>query len=170
MARRQPGSKRSRKSYEGWRRKFIGDLRHMLRCCRAGRLPRANIAYLESILRDPAHLPRPKEVAKQVHLTNAQREQHKLWTIPPVDMTEEQLAAQRREKDRLRKLLARRKAHVQSREAYLASVASNKPWIKADKSRSTWFRHQAKTRGERLVLGSSEPQNGGVRLGSSGPL
>ena len=105
-----------------------------------------------------------------MQFTNEQREANRIWTIPPVDMTREQLAEQRREKDRRRKLLARRKAHVQSREAYLASVASDKPWINADMSRSTWFRHQAKTRGERLALGSSEPLNVGVRLGSSGPL
>ena len=170
MVKRRTGRERFRKSYEGWRRKYVGDLRHMLQCCIYNRLPEANREYLEHILRDELNLPLPAEVAKRVHFTNEQREANRLWTIPPVDMTKEQLAEQRREKDRRRKMLARRKAHIQSREAYLASVAGDKPWIKVGKPRSTWFRHQAKTRGERLALGSSGPQNGGVRLGVSASL
>ena len=141
-----PSKRRKRlpKSYEGWRRKYVGDLRHMLQCCIYGRLPAENREYLAAILRDEHKLPLPKEVAKQVHFTNEQRERNRLFTIPPIDMTKEQLAEQRREKDRQRKMLARRKAHVQSRGAYLVSVASDKPWIREGKSRRTWFRHQAK--------------------------
>lgn len=156
-------AKCSRKSFEGWRRKYLGDLRHMLQCCRYGRLPTENIEYLEHILLNVHRLPKPKEIAKQVHFTNEQRERNKLWTIPPVDMTEEQLANQRRVKDRLRKMLARRKANVQLREAYLVSVVSTKPWLKEGKTRRTWFRHQAKVR---MALGSSEQQKR-VALGSS---
>jgi hypothetical protein len=118
----------------------------MLRCCESGRLPQENCEYLERILREPHDLPPPAVIAKQVHFTNAQRERHRIWTVPPVDMTEEQLAEQRREKDRRRKMLVRRRARAQTREAYLALVASEKPWIKEGKSERSFYRHRAKAR------------------------
>lgn len=139
--------KRKLKSYEAWRRKYVGDLRHMHRCCLHGRLPKENCEYLEDVLRDEHSLPKPREVAKRVHFTNEQRERNRLWTIPPVDMTTEQLADQRREKDRQRKTLARRRARALSREAYLAAIAGAKPWLKEGISRATWFRRQAVRRG-----------------------
>jgi len=116
----------------------------MRKCCIYGRLPEANREYLEHILRDELNLPSPKEVAKRVQFTNEQRERNRLWTIPPVDMTKEQLAAQRSEKDKRRKVLARRKAHVQSREAYLAqfvnSLNTTEPWAELNMSKATWYR------------------------------
>jgi hypothetical protein len=116
----------------------------MLRCCKAGRLPPANIEFLEHILLDPHHLPKPREIAEAVHFTNAQREQHKLWTIPPTDMSKARLARQRREKDKQRKMLARRKAHIQTRGAYLAQFANSinktKPWLNLGMSRADWYR------------------------------
>jgi hypothetical protein len=110
-------------------------------------LPAENGTYLASILADELNLPSPREVAAQVMLTNVQREANKLWSIPPIDMSKSQLAEQRREKDRKRKRLARRRARMQSRSSYLASVASDKPWIKEGVSRRTWFRHRAKRKG-----------------------
>jgi hypothetical protein len=135
----------------------------MLRCCTYGRLPAENCGYLKGVLRDEHHLPSPKEIAKRVHFTNVQREMNKLWTIPPVDMTKEQLAEQRREKHRMRQMLTRRKANALTRCAYLAAVASDKPWLKEGKSRRTWFRHRAK---ERVAPGPCEQQND-VALGPS---
>ena len=126
----------------------------MHQCCIYGRLPAENVGYLDHVLLDVHNLPKPKEVAKRVHFTNAQREQQDFWTVPPVDLTKAQLAKQRREKDRLRKILARRKAHVQSREAYRASVGSEKPWVKENKSERTYYRHRAKA----LAAGRSELQ------------
>jgi hypothetical protein len=100
-----------------------------------------------------------------VRFTNEQRERNRLWTIPPIDMTEEQLAEQRRKKDRRRKMIARRKAKMLTRAAYLATVASTKPWLKENKSERTWYRHQAKARAA-TAEGSSAPQSC-VALGSS---
>lgn len=154
-------ARRSRKSFEGWRRRYLGDLKHLLQCCIHGRLPPRHSEYLTTILSNGHKLPPPKEVAKHVGLTNEQRERNKLWSIPPVDMTKTQLAEQRKAKDRQRKMLARRKAKTQTREAYLATIASDKPWLKEGVSRATWYRRQAALR-----LGSSEQPNA-VRLGSS---
>jgi hypothetical protein len=74
--------RRSLKSIEGWRRRYVGDLRHMQRCCDHGRLPAENGTYLASILADRLNLPSPREVAAQVMLTNVQREANKLWSNP----------------------------------------------------------------------------------------
>ena len=112
MAKRRAG-RRSKKGYEGWHQRHVNDLRYMLRACCCGRLPEANREYLKHILLNDRQLPKPREIAKRVNFTNAQREQHKLWTIPPVDMTKADLAKQRKEKDKLRKMLARRKAKAQ---------------------------------------------------------
>lgn len=135
------------KQREGWRRRYLGDLKHMHRCCVAGRLPREHAEYLTAILSDN-RLPQPKEVAKRVQLTYEQQRQNKLFTIPPIDKTEAEIAKLRKARDRERKRLARRKARQQTREAYLATVASNKPWLKEVPpiSRRTWFRRQAKGR------------------------
>ena len=129
---------------------------------RVGRLPPVNIPYLEQILCDEHRLPKPREIAKRVHFTNEQRERHRIWTLPPVDMTKEQLAEQRRRKDRERKKLARRKAQVETRGIYLASFANSinktKPWLDQDPpvSRSTFFRRKAKVQAARpMRLGLS---------------
>ena len=166
MARKR---KRSRKSWEQYRRKLLDDLRHMLRCCQFGRLPEGNCEYLQRILLKPQDLPSAREIAKELHFTNAQREQNKLWTIPPIDVTKEQLAAQRREKDRHRKMLARRRARMQTRAHYLAAVASQKLWLKEDKSERTWYRHQAKARAAALAESSSAAQMAAVAAGMSRP-
>ena len=134
--------KRSRKSIEGFRAKYLGDLRHMLRCCQDGRLPPASIPYLEHVLLDERWLPKPSEVAEQVQFTYAQQQANHLYTIPAVDKTEEELAALRRAKDARRKMRARRKAKALTREVYLAQFP--KPWIAAGVSRSTWYRRKAK--------------------------
>jgi hypothetical protein len=161
--------RRSRKSIEGWRRRYVGDLRHMQRCCTYGRLPAENGTYLASILADELNLPTPKQVAAQVMLTNVQREQNKLWSIPPIDMTAEQLAEQRREKDRKRKELARRKDNVQTRDAYLAAVRSKKPWLALGIKKSAYYKRKAKAQAK-LALGSSRQLNGQGGLGSSRQL
>ena len=106
----------------------------------AGRLPPANIPYIDRILLDPDWLPKPREVAERVGLSYEQRQRYKLWTIPPVDVTKEQLAEKRREKDRQRKKLKRDR----NRAAYRAAVASNKPWLKAGLKKSTYYYRIAK--------------------------
>jgi hypothetical protein len=118
----------------------------MLRCCKAGRLPPANADYLQGILLDERHLPKPREIAERVHFTYEQQQRLRIYTLPAVDKTEAELVELRRAKDVERKRLARRKARMQTREAYRAAVASPKPWIAAGMKERTWYRHQAKLR------------------------
>lgn len=134
-------SKRSRKSFEHYRRRRVADLRHMYRCCSHGVLPKANCAYLREVLAAENDLPSPEVIAERTRFTNAERERHRLWTIPPIDMSNEQLVEQRKRKDRERKVIARRKAGTQLREAYLAKF--QKPWIAEGISRRTWYRRKA---------------------------
>jgi hypothetical protein len=81
-------------------------------------------------------------------------------------VTQGELAELRKQKDRERKMKSRRRAMVESRAAYLARVASLKPWINEGISERTYYRRKAKDgRGfvqttERLMAdGSSAPQN-----------
>ena len=139
------------KGYDGWLTRHLGDLRYMVRASRSGRLPDGNRAYIEGILLDVSRLPKPREIAEAVHLTNEQRERHKLWTIPPVDMTKEQLTKQRRVKNRRRMQMARRKANMLVREAYLAqfegSIQQTQPWLAMGISRRTYFRRKQRETG-----------------------
>ena len=157
----RPRSKRSRKSFEHYRRRRVADLRHLYRCCSSGVLPEVNCEYLKEVLAAENDLPSPEVIAERVRFTNADRERHRLWTIPPIDMSKEQLAEQRKRKDRERRMIARRKAGAQLRDAYLAMFS--KPWITAGVSRATWYRRKAK--GE---TGPSGQQNGGDETRSSG--
>jgi hypothetical protein len=140
----------NKKSYDGWHQRHVNDLRHMLNATSCGRLPRDNHEYIAGILLKPNNLPKPREIAMRVHFTNEQRERHKLWTIPPVDMSKAQLKVQRREKDKKRKALARRRhamrtyGHYQTREQYLAQFAHSaektEPWKAFGWSRAKWYR------------------------------
>jgi len=82
-------------------------------------LPDVDSKYLEEVLSDVTKLPPKHEVAARVQITNTQREAHKLWTIAPCDMSEQELVEQRRRKDRERKMRQRRRKGVLSRDAYL---------------------------------------------------
>ena len=138
--------KRSRKSYEGWRRRYLGDLRHMLCCCKAERLPPANIPYLKRILLDPDGLPKPREVAERVKFTYEQQQRNRIYTVPAIDKTKAELAELRRAKDAHRKMLARRKAGKPTRGQYRASVASKKLWLATGMKKSTYYYRLSKNR------------------------
>jgi hypothetical protein len=70
-----------------------------------------------------------KELGKMLNLTNADREKYGLWSILPVDMTDEQLAEQRKAKDRQRKAKRRQQRGIRTRVEYLAELATRpKPW------------------------------------------
>ena len=85
-----------------------------------------------------------KELGQRLSLTNAEREALKVWRIAPVDMTAEQLAEQRKAKDRERKRLKR--AGAKPRHLYEAnSLSSRKPWLAEDISRRTWERRRCKS-------------------------
>jgi hypothetical protein len=78
-----------------------------------------------------------KTLGKRLRVTNAERERLRLWTILPCDMTEEQLAVQRK-----KKAVARRaKYRKQTRGEYLSnSISQKKPWLAEGISRASWYR------------------------------
>jgi hypothetical protein len=123
-----------------------------------------------------ARMPTPKELGRSMRLTNRERERYRLWTIMPCDMTEEQLAEQRRQKDRARKMKTRRNCGAESRETYLARVTGNQPWRKQQIDRSTYFRRKAKAatrfvrNSENDVRRGSSAEQEAVRLGSSATI
>jgi hypothetical protein len=88
-----------------------------------------------------------RELGERVGLTNAERERLSLWPIKPFDMTDEQLAEQRKAKSRQRRAIKRRDKGVRTKEAYLAELASRpKPWLDEGISQRTWQRRQQKNR------------------------
>ncbi len=56
-----------------------------------------------------------RELGKMLNLTNADREKYGLWSILPIDMTDEQLAEQRKAKDRQRKAKRRQQRGIRTR-------------------------------------------------------
>ena len=132
--------KRKRSRYQGWLNRHIGDLRHMLRCCKAGRLPAGNIGYIEHILTDPHRLPKPREIAQRVQFTYEQQQTNHIYTVPAVDKTKEELAQLRKAKDAERKMRARRRAGIPTKAQ---RRKSERP---AHIPQSTWYRRRAKER------------------------
>jgi len=107
-------------------------------------------------------LPTAKTLGVRVRLTNSERERLRLWPIAPIDMTDEQLAEQRKAKRQERDAKRRRNNGSLSREAYLAQFASREqPWKAEGISRRTWERrrgagerrdHRANDAGERQTI------------------
>ena len=77
-----------------------------------------------------------------MRLLNTEREALRLWTMLPVDMTDEELAEQRKAKSRARGAAKRRQTGIRTRAEYLASVP--KPWEAEGIHRRTWERRQAR--------------------------
>jgi hypothetical protein len=94
----------------------------------------------------PPYLRKPKarEVGERLGVTNDLREVLKLWTIAPIDMTDEQMAEQRREKNRKRLQRRRQKAGARS---HTSSIAKIRPWDLRGISRRKYYRDQAQERG-----------------------
>jgi hypothetical protein len=97
-----------------------------------------------------------KTLGERHRVTNAEREQLKLWNISPCDMSAEDLAEQRKAKDRARKKLYRQKLREKqgksSRAECLAnSLSKTKPWVAANVSRATWYRRLARTKQKRAA-------------------
>ena len=171
--------RRTKKSWELYRRCRVGDLGYLLRCVRAGRLADADDyrrRYLETILA-MTNLPTPGEISQQLRLINVERERFRAWTIPPVDMTAEQIAKDKMRKDRERKM---KKRNRQTREEYLASVRVGEPWVAAGVAKSTWYQHKAKGKEPRArwmdlpdlrtpQTGVCAPQTGAPQTGVSRP-
>jgi hypothetical protein len=96
---------------------------------------------IDAILDLPTNHPRrtAKDIGERMRVTNEERERLDLRTMHPVDMTAEQMAEQRKAKDRARK----RKRYKRSRAEYLAtSISRQKPWDAEGISRASWYRRQ----------------------------
>jgi len=88
--------------------------------------------------------PSAKELGERLGVTNAVREQLKLWQFKPIDMTDEQLKEQRRRKNNER----RRAKRSRARSEYLAScLTATKPWEAEGIHRRTWERRRVASRG-----------------------
>ena len=86
-------------------------------------------------------MPNNRVLGERMNLTNAERERLHLWAIKPTDMTDEQLAEQRKVKSRERRATRRRQSGVRTRAEYLAELASRpKPWEAEGISQRTWQR------------------------------
>jgi hypothetical protein len=88
------------------------------------------------------------EIGKRLRLTNAEREDLKLWPFHPIDGD----AKARKREAQTRK---RREKGIRPREVYLAEQASRpKPWIAEGISRRTWERRRKKlmTQGVKTII------------------
>jgi hypothetical protein len=89
--------------------------------------------------------PNAKVLGKRLNVTNAERERLRLWTMRPADMTDAQMAAWRKAKERARKQRKRQQAGAASRKAWLAaSLTKQKPWKIEAICRRTWERRRQK--------------------------
>jgi hypothetical protein len=94
--------------------------------------------YLDRINRLTIYdrMPTARALGIVLNLTNAERERLRLWPIKPTDMTDEELTAQRKIKERERQKLRRR-----SNGAAPKRVAA-RPWEAEGIARSTWYRRR----------------------------
>jgi hypothetical protein len=86
--------------------------------------------YVEHINRLTIYewMPAAKELGERLNLTNAERERLRLWPIAPIDMTDEQLAEQRKAKAREREeSVDKTVAPRRGRLIWPSSRASNGP-------------------------------------------
>jgi len=92
--------------------------------------------------------PSARELGKRLRVTNQMRQQWRLWTVAPYDMTDEELAEQRRAKDRERKRRhpERQREGGATRTQWLAahSISRDKPWLLLGISRASYYRKLAK--------------------------
>jgi hypothetical protein len=87
--------------------------------------------------------PRPHILGESLRLTNAEREGLGLWSITPCDISAEDLAEQRKAKDRARKRRTRQAQGAKLRSQYEGQSASRlKPWLAEGISRRTWYRRK----------------------------
>src|SRR6476659_5317502 len=94
-----------------------------------------------------------KELGQRLNLTNAEREALKAWRIAPVDMTADDLAEQRKAKERERKRRKRATMGAKPRQTYeAASLSSRKPWLAEGVSRATWYRKRETSPSATIVL------------------
>lgn len=94
---------------------------------------------------DDLRKPSARLLGQRMSLLSREREAWGIRTIKPVDLTDAELAEQRRAKKRARDERRRRKAGRKPREIYLAkSLSRDKPWERDGLSRAQWYRRQKK--------------------------
>jgi hypothetical protein len=90
--------------------------------------------------------PTDKTLGKRLNVTNAERNRLRLWRIHPVDMTDGQMAEQRKAKRKLRDRRKRQQAGRKPRDTYIAaSLTKQGPWKAEGISRATWYRRQERS-------------------------
>jgi len=103
------------------------------------------LQLIDEVNRTPDYLRKPKArpLGEKLGLLNSERIRLGLRTIAPIDMTDEQLEEQRRNRKRAREQHRRRAKGITPRDVYLAnSLTKLKPWRAAGISRATWFRRR----------------------------
>ena len=94
--------------------------------------------------------PSARELGKRLRVTNQMRQLWRLWTIAPCDLTDQELAEQRKAKDRERKRRSRERQRQHqgkaTRAQWLAahSISRDKPWLVLGISRASYYRKLAK--------------------------
>jgi len=82
-----------------------------------------------------------EQLGRAVHLCIADRERLRLWRIKPMDVDDQQLAQQAKEREGARRAMQRRKKGIRTKEAYLAELAARpKPWEAEGISQRQWQR------------------------------
>ena len=73
--------------------------------------------------------PNGRLLGKRLRVTNGERERLRLWTIPPYNMSKQELMAYRKAKAKARMRLLRQRRGRKPRAVYLAdSINRKKPW------------------------------------------
>jgi hypothetical protein len=92
-----------------------------------------------SLVDEAASAPRPnREDIRQAMMPQAVRERHRVYNIPPIDMTDEDLAEHNRLKRNARRRLKQKRI---PRSIYRAnSKSQTKPWDAEGISRRSWYR------------------------------
>jgi hypothetical protein len=86
--------------------------------------------------------PTSEELGERLCVTNDIRNKLKLWPFKPMDMSDDELKAQRKARTAARRRERARLKGVVSRAEYLVSVQKPKPWEVEGMSRRTWYRRR----------------------------
>jgi len=99
------------------------------------------IQLIDDINRTPIRRRKPngKVLGERLQVTNAQREQLKLWTIAACDMSEEEAQEWRKAKNRER---SRRRRQLRGAKPQASSTSRAKPWLDLGMSRASWYRRE----------------------------
>ena len=88
--------------------------------------------------------PKGRELGKRLRVTNQMRQQWRLWTVAPYDMTDEQLAEWRKARDRERKRRKRQQTRAQYLAGFTNSERQTKPWLALGIKRRAYYKRLKK--------------------------